>query len=65
VPVSTCTIRIEYLTHVNFKEVESILTVYTLEDILVYNELTEEDVLYFLIEEEFLELPEIKPIDLE
>jgi hypothetical protein len=48
-----------------YKEIESILQTYSLEDILDYNELTEEDALLFLVEEEFLELPDVKPCDFE
>jgi hypothetical protein len=46
-----------------YKEIESILQTYSLEDILDYNELTEEDALLFLVEEEFVELPNVQPLD--
>ena len=41
----------------------TILNTYSLEEILEYNDLTPEDCLEFLVEEEYLELPEIKPLD--
>ena len=47
----------------NYREAEKILDTYSLEEILEQNELTEADVLLFLIEEEFVELPEPKPVD--
>lgn len=46
-----------------YREIEKILQTYTFQEVLEINELTEEDVLLFLVEEEFLELPEPKPID--
>ncbi len=49
----------------DYNEVESILDVYTLEDILELNDKTEVDVLYFLLEEEFVELPNPKPLEFE
>jgi len=44
-------------------KVERILQTYTLEEIFELNDLTEEDVLLFLVEEEFLELPDPEPVD--
>lgn len=41
----------------------TILETYTLSEILEMNDLTEEDCLEFLVEEEFLELPEVKPLE--
>ena len=46
-----------------YTEVESILQTYTLEEIFELNNLTEEEILYFLIEQEFVELPKIMPVD--
>jgi hypothetical protein len=43
-------------------EIENVLDTYTLEDILELNDLTEVDVLYFLVEEEFVDLPDHRPI---
>lgn len=42
-----------------------VLQTYSFEEILELNELTEEDVLLFLVEEEFLQLPNPKPVDLD
>jgi len=39
------------------------LDTYTLEDILNYNDLTPADALVYLVEEEFLILPKIKPLE--
>ncbi|MDE1830316.1 MAG: hypothetical protein KGI25_08335 [Thaumarchaeota archaeon] len=44
---------------------EHILDTYTLEEIFELNEVTEADVLLFLLKEEYLELPEPLPIDLD
>jgi hypothetical protein len=49
----------------NIREIENILDTYSLEEILELNDLTEVDVLYFLVDEEFLILPEPRPVDLE
>lgn len=38
------------------------LEVMSLQDILEINDLSEADVLLFLVEEEFLELPDVKPL---
>lgn len=46
-------------------EAEGILETYTLEEILEYNDLSLPECLQFLVDEEFLELPEIKPLDFE
>jgi hypothetical protein len=45
-----------------YEEAETLLEVYSFEDILELNELTVEDVLCFLVKEEFLELPEMRPL---
>lgn len=39
------------------------LDAYTLTDILELNELTEEDALEFMVEEGYVNLPAIKPLD--
>jgi len=44
-------------------EFNSILEVYDFEDILEMNDLTEEDVLYHLVEQGLIELPNPKPLD--
>lgn len=46
-------------------DIEKFLETYTLEEILELNELTEADALYFMVKEEFIQLPSIKPVDLE
>jgi len=43
----------------------SILNTYSLEELLEFNDLTEEDVLDFLLEHKFLVLPEYLPVDLD
>lgn len=47
-----------------YEEIEKVLQTYSLDDILELNELTDTDVLYFLVEEEFVTLPNPKPADL-
>lgn len=47
------------------KDAEALLETYTLTEILEMNDLTEADALEFLIEEGFIELPEVKPLDFE
>lgn len=44
---------------------ERYLATYSLEEILELNELTEADALFFMVEEEFLKLPSVKPVDLD
>lgn len=51
---SICTASVTYAT---------ILEVYTLEEILELNDKTEEDCLEFLVEEKYVELPKIKPLE--
>lgn len=46
------------------QEIEKYLRTYSLEEIFEINELTEEDVLYYLVEQEFLELPDPSPVDI-
>lgn len=48
---------------VELTHIEKVLCTYSLEDILELNELTEADVLYFLVEEEFVTLPKPAPLD--
>ncbi len=43
----------------------NILETYSLEEILELNDKTTEDCLEFLVEEEFVKLPSIKPLDFE
>ncbi len=43
----------------------NILETYTLEEILELNDKTTEDCLEFLVEEGFVRLPSIKPLDFE
>ena len=47
----------------NLREVENALEVYTLSQIIEHNDLTEADVLSFLVEQEFLVLPNPEPLD--
>lgn len=44
---------------------EKVLETYDLVDIFDMNELTEAEVLMFLVEQEFVSLPEVLPVDLE
>jgi hypothetical protein len=44
------------------EELENILEVYTLEEIAELNDLSPSEVLQFLVDQEFIELPEILPI---
>lgn len=48
----------------NFKEVEALLQTYDLTEIFEWNEKTEEEVLYFLINSEFIKIPDPRPVDL-
>lgn len=41
----------------------AILDVYSIEDILELNDLTTEDLLIYLVEEGFLSLPNVKPLE--
>ncbi len=41
----------------------TLLEVYTLEELLELNDKTEEECLEFLVEEKFIKLPNIKPLD--
>lgn len=44
-------------------EIERILDTYSLEEIFQLNGLTEEDVLTFLVEQNFVSLPDPRPVD--
>jgi hypothetical protein len=48
---------------VSIREVENTLQVYDLSEIIEKNDLTEADVLLFLVEQGFLELPDPEPLD--
>jgi hypothetical protein len=48
---------------VNIQKIESILEVYTIEDILELNDLTVADALLLLHEENIIVLPDPKPLD--
>lgn len=41
------------------------LELYSLEDILEYNDITPEDALEFLVEQGYVNLPEIEPLEFE
>ena len=43
----------------------AILDVYSISDILELNDLTEEDLLIYLVENDYVTLPAIRPIDFE
>jgi hypothetical protein len=43
----------------------TILETYSLQEILELNDLTEEDLLEYLVEEGMVKLPEIRPLDFE
>jgi len=47
---------------VTYKEIKNILDTYSFEEVLELNELTEEDVLLFLVEERIVKLPKEKPL---
>jgi hypothetical protein len=53
------------LALVNEHEIEGVLDCYTLEEILEYNDLSLQDALLFLVEQEFLELPKYRPLEFE
>lgn len=46
-----------------YEEAESILDVYSLADILERNNYSEADLLCFLVSQEFVELPEVIPLN--
>lgn len=45
--------------------IERLLETYTLEEVLEENELSEADALLYLVEQEFVHLPKILPVDYE
>lgn len=47
----------------NLRNINNLLDTYSFEEILELNELTEADALLFLVEEELVVLPDIKPVD--
>lgn len=47
---------------VDVRYLEALLQTYTLLDILEHNDLTEADALHFLIEQEFITLPAVRPV---
>ena len=47
------------------EDIENILQTYTLEEILEINDLSQEDLLYFLVEHDYVELPNPRPLDVE
>jgi hypothetical protein len=50
---------------VTISDIERILQTYTLEEILELNDLTEDDVLEYLVETKFVTLPDPEPCDVE
>lgn len=46
-------------------ECERVLQSYTLEEIIELNDITEDEVLHFLVEQDILELPDPRPVDLD
>jgi hypothetical protein len=52
----------DWLLCVNIEYISNILQTYSFEEILELNDLTEEDTLLYLVEQEFLELPEPEPL---
>jgi hypothetical protein len=49
-------------SNVTEKQIEAILEVYELEEILDHNDLSIADAVYALVDEGYIELPEVKPI---
>ncbi len=47
------------------EQAEALLDVYSLAEILEMNDLTEADALEYLLEQGFLDLPEIRPLEFE
>lgn len=46
----------------DLSDIENILLTYSLEEILELNDLTESDVLYFCVQQDFIQLPEPEPL---
>lgn len=51
------------MAFVKLIDVEHLLDTFTFEEILEYNEVTEADVLQFLVEQRILRLPNPRPVD--
>jgi hypothetical protein len=49
----------------SLREIDNVLQTYELSDILELNELTEADLLLFVVEQGFLKLPNPEPLDFE
>ena len=52
-------------TDLSLVDCAKILEVYTLEEIFEINEIPEEEVLLFLLEQKFIRLPEVLPVDVQ
>jgi hypothetical protein len=48
----------------DYSEVELLLQTYSFDEILELNDLTEEDVLHFLLRQELIERPDPSPVDI-
>jgi len=57
--------RITVRRVINPITIEKYLQTYSLEEIFELNELTQEEVLLYLVEQEFIELPTPSPVDLD
>lgn len=51
-------------TYMKYEDIERLLDTYSLTEILELNELTETDVLYHLINSNYIKVPEPVPVDL-
>lgn len=47
---------------VHYSLIENYLEIYSLEEILEQNEVTEAEALQFLVDQEFVKLPDIRPL---
>jgi hypothetical protein len=47
---------------IDIQIIETLLETYTLEEVLSENDLTEADALHFLVEQEFITLPNPRPL---
>ena len=56
-------LQAQYSILQSIKDIENILETYDLEEIFELNDLTEADVLYFLVTEQFIHLPDPLPVD--
>lgn len=57
--------RIVFRLVIDLDYIEKYLDTYSLEEIFEYNELTEGEVLEYLVTQNFLRLPNPKPVDLD